>query len=244
MKRKAERGAVLVDKLPGRFAKNEDGTPKKWPVKEGFTRVNVCSSSRSSERLLSPMILGPISCRDIGIGESECDVALPNLVKNIENLWQYSKVWQGDEDLKTKLPGKRFFVRRAAGWAKEKADRYPLKDPTKVKSKSNPAFKSTTSTVNKSIPLYSWWKGEKLSYLEARRKIYCPIYEKLARTSPVFQALLSRVENGENILILGYDGYDRGNKSWKECFEDTSRPFGHELVLACMLENQHPFPWE
>lgn len=242
-----KRGKIETDKLPGRFAKGPDDAPMKWPSKEGYFRVNVCSSGQGKWKQLSPMLLGPIKLDELGgdwtkdAGES-LRVPLPKKIQNIENLWQYTKVWEGDEDPKTQLPSNLYFIRRNLGWNKKQADRYPLKYPLQAKGKNNPPFKN--KGPNKSIPLYSYWFGEKLSYLEGRRRIYCPIYERLVRKTEAYKDLEARVERGENILIIGYDGYPREGKTWKQCFEDISRPFGHEMVIACMLENRRPFPWE
>ncbi len=245
----AKRGQVRVDKLPGRFARDEQGKPCKWPSLESYVRVNVCSSAKGMWKQLSPMLLGPINVNSLGYRWSDDEghtlhkVPLPQLISNVENLWQYSKVWPGDEDPKTKALGREFFSRRSLGWHKKKADRYPLKRPQDPKSKSNPPFKAT-SGPNKSVPLYSYWFGERLTYLEARKKIYCPIYERMVRKTDAYKELERLVLSGQNVLLIGYDGYARGSRTWKECFEDCSRPFGHEMVLACMLDNQRPFPWE
>ena len=32
------------------------------------------------------------------------------------------------------------------------------------------------------IPLYSWWKGQKLDYINARKQIYVPLYSQVADT--------------------------------------------------------------
>ena len=48
------------------------------------------------------------------------------------------------------------------------------------------------------------------------------------------------LDDGINVQILGYDGYNyqKENKSLKECFDDDSRPFGHELCLIALLNNE------
>jgi hypothetical protein len=48
------------------------------------------------------------------------------------------------------------------------------------------------------------------------------------------------VADGQNISIVGYDGYS--TKDYDSACMDDSRPFGHELVVACMLQNLKP--WE
>jgi hypothetical protein len=81
--------------------------------------------------------------------------------------------------------------------------------------------------VNRNIPMYSYWKGKKLSYLEARREIYCPLYAELAKKTKAWRELKELYDSGVKIQILGYDGYDYTCKTLKECFLDQTRPFGH-----------------
>jgi hypothetical protein len=85
-------GQVIVDKLPGRFSKNPDGTPKKWPDKEGFKRINVCSGAPGKWKQLSPMLLGPIDTdawgwKDDDTGERLRGVKRVRYAQNLENLW-------------------------------------------------------------------------------------------------------------------------------------------------------------
>jgi hypothetical protein len=126
-----------------------------------------------------------------------------------------SKVWTGETD-ENGEPLQEFFTRRALGWADSKAHRH-------VKKGTGP---------NPNVPLYSWWKGEHLSYLEARKRIYCPIYAQLVEKTKEFQTLKKLVEDGTNLQILGYDGYDfQGEgKTLQEWFDDAGRPFGKCLI--------------
>jgi hypothetical protein len=161
------RGRVVVDKLPGRYS------GKKWPVRDGYYRVNCTSGAPGVWKQLSPMKLGPITVSRHGwnhkedSGEQIYNVKMPLQATNLENTWQASKVWNGESelrvesstDLNTKYstPSKEFFTRRAAVWADEKAHRW-------IK-------KGTDASGNKNIPLYSLWGAQKLSYIEARKKM-------------------------------------------------------------------------
>jgi hypothetical protein len=124
------------------------------------------------------------------------------------------------------MPLEEFFTRRATGWQDSKGHRW-------VKKSKGP---------NPNIPLYSLWGDQKLSYLEARRRIYCTIYAALVVQTDAYKRLEAMLAMGENVQLLGYDGYNRGNKTLLECFNDTSRPFGHEQVLECLLLGEKP--WE
>ena len=85
-------------------------------------------------------------------------------------------------------------------------------------------------------------------------RLYCEI-GMLACWVPVFWKILENVQtefkklkkalrNGFNLNIVGYDGYHVDKSLW-ECYNDVSRPFGHELVLYTLLtiENPEDYPW-
>ena len=55
-------------------------------------------------------------------------------------------------------------------------------------------------------------------------------------------------KKGYNLQICGFDAYHVKNatpKTLLKCYEDISRPFGHELVLFTMLciKNEEDYPW-
>lgn len=127
------------------------------------------------------------------------------------------------------MPNRTFFHRRSKIWRDPKAHRWIKRGGNK----------------NKNIPRYIYWRGEKLTYLQARQKIYCPIYASLVIKTQAYRHLKSMIDMGHNLLLIGYDGYDRGDRTHMQCFLDTSRPYGHEMVLAAMLdpERKEPLPW-
>jgi len=207
---KNQRGSIRVDKLP-HYRTSADKT---WPQAEGFQNINVCSGAHGIWNQLSPMRLGPIDYEGDEFTEGK-EVS----VKNLENLWQFSKVWTGEVDSEGN-PTKEFCERRKLGWNQEKGQRHVKKG----------------NGVNRNVPLFSFWKGEQLSYLEARKEIYCPIYAELVTETKAFKKLEEMLNAGYNIQILGYDGYDVEGNSLEECFLDVSKPFGHELVLYALLK--------
>jgi len=95
--------------------------------------------------------------------------------------------------------------------------------------------------------------GKVMGYIESRKKIYCPYYEELLSSieltlvhhpkirkpydalTELIQMHLSRI----NLLIVGYDGRDvpMTKKGLMEAVNDTKYPFGHELVICCILLN-------
>jgi hypothetical protein len=101
---------------------------------------------------------------------------------------------------------------------------------------------------NKNIPLFFVWIDQDqvehhLSYVESRQ-FYCTFYERLASQQPDFAYLQKLIKDGTNLQICGYDGRPIGHRSIEEEYLDSSKPFGHELVLATMLTHSpNDYPW-
>jgi hypothetical protein len=139
------------------------------------------------------------------------------VARNVENGWQYSKVYpqfaseSGD-------PRPDYFVWAEGGWENPRAIRYPMGKGAK--------------------PLYSWWDGEKLSYIEARKRIYIPLYYKAVRGTEAFRRLKEMYDAGEELWLWDYDGYNHKalGMTYKEVINCESRKMGHAFVLAMMLE--------
>ena len=107
---------------------------------------------------------------------------------------------------------------------------------------------------NKNIALYSWFYddngiGRKFTYIECRY-FYCHFYEMLAPKTEHFKKLLELRRQGFNLVISGYDGFTLRHEEITadklyEFYKDSSRPFGHELVLLTLLflDNSSEYPW-
>ncbi len=174
---------------------------------------------------LSPKSLGPVHHGQPG---------LPPAL-NLENFHQGNKVFPFEISAsRSILP--QFYTTRQSMY----------QDPVPHRHKHGvTTINSSQSKVN--IPLFSVWilqngTEKHLSYFESRQ-LYCNFYERLVINEPDYQRLLQYLFEGYNLQICGYDAYEV-SKSIEECYCDTSRPFGHELVLYTMLT--HPsemYPW-
>jgi hypothetical protein len=176
-------------------------------------------------KALSPKAMGPILHNQ------------PRLppAKNLENFWQFSKVFPDEVDEKGE-PTPAFF----------EAQIRAFNDPIPHRHKPN-AKKSSTST-NINVPLYSVFRRKdgtlvKYKYVESRQ-IYCNYYERIALKTKEFQHLKDLLKQGYNLQICGYDAYDV-TKTPEDHYLDGSKPFGHELVLYTMLVVDDPscYPW-
>ena len=197
---------------------------------------------------LSPKRLGPVDWVE----------GLPPAM-TIEGFHQGRKCWTCELDKETKLPGKRFYEQRdyvfgirndpprhKYGHTKEIHLR-KLKELGEVLPKAKNGKKH-----NANIPLYSVIPMRvdgvlvevKMSYVDSR-KDYCVACARLMPRTKAFQELVRRLEAGYNINICGYDGQtfvDAGDL--RRLYRDKSRPFGHELVLACLLLGIAPWDEE
>ncbi len=135
---------------------------------------------------------------------------------NVENAWQFSKCYR--KHLEDGEPTPAWFAWRDKGWADTYAHRYPMGKGT--------------------IPEFSWWDGEKLGYVAARKRIYAPLYAAAVRETASFARLEQLYHNEANIVLLDFDAYDHHKLGMTlvDVINEPKRKMGHAFVLAMMLE--------
>jgi hypothetical protein len=136
---------------------------------------------------------------------------------NMENAWQYCKVYKkfvGSDG--NPLP--EYFDWAISGWNDKRANRYPM-------------GKGAT-------PEYSYWDGNKLGYIEARKIIYIPLYARAVRYSMAYEKLKHIYKSNDVIYLWDFDGYDYKSldMSLTDVLNCRTRSMGHAFVLARMLE--------
>ena len=169
--------------------------------------INTCSSAKGSwSRGLSPFILGP--CKLYAGLESA----------NMENAWQFSKVYKQHIDSYNN-PTKEYFNWAKEGWRSYKAYRYPM--------------------GKGAIPEYSYWNGYKLGYIEARKRIYVPLYAEAVIKSTAYAILENFYKSNKYIILKDHDGYDyhKDGMSLTDVLNNPNRKMGHAFVLAMLLTN-------
>lgn len=136
---------------------------------------------------------------------------------NVENAWQYSKVFEYYLEQDGSI-GERYFKWAQTGWNSIRAHRYPMGKGVK--------------------PLYSYWDGERLAYVEARKQIYIPLYSQAVQKTSAFQKLKKLHQQGGDIYLWDFDGYNHRalNMSYQEVIDDPVKTMGHAFVLAMLLE--------
>jgi len=177
---------------------------------ESLTVVN--TTSRSSEwQGLSPFCLGP------------CKLYDDFTAQNVENAWQYSKLYK-KHATKDDWPSEDYFFWAENGWMNSKAVRYPMGKGAK--------------------PLACYWDGELYNYIESRKKIYAPLYSAAVEGTIAFHKLKNLYEKEGSIALWDFDGYNHKmiNYSYEDVINDPIRKMGHAFVLAMMLENDRA--WE
>lgn len=136
---------------------------------------------------------------------------------NLENAWQFSKLYKefGDENGN---PTDSYYRWAVKGWGDTFAHRYPM--------------------GKGAIPLCSMWNGKALNYIEARKKIYIPLYSKEVVKTNAYKQLKTLYDSGCNIALLDFDGYDylKLGYTFKDVILDPKRKMGHAFVLAMLLE--------
>lgn len=223
-------GIIRVLKIYNRFARHVSPEDKKWPeclTPDGF-RVNVCKNHRWGNDL-SPMTLGPVMSE---LHPEEI------FAYNIEDAWQGSKVWP----------------QHVAGFDPTDREADALWIPTweeynrRVRfSRQAKRHRNPNKNDRSNKPLFSIMEdGTQLGYVQARKRTYLKWYEQLVKERPAFIDLLHRHRNGQELLLLEYDGWDRHDPKWsqpitkemlKEAVDDETQPFGHGKALAACLMN-------
>ena len=149
-----------------------------------------------------------------------CELYENYTAKRMENAWQYAKVYKRHTD-KNGDPTNEYFKWAVTGWSDDWAHRYPMGKGAK--------------------PEYLWWGGKKLGYIEARKKIYVPLYARAVKKTVAYKKLKHLYEtSGKIIYLWEFDGYDNEklNMSLADVLECDTKTMGHSFILARMLEKE------
>lgn len=138
----------------------------------------------------------------------------------MENAWQYSKVYP--EHAHDGLPLQSYFDWAKEGWRNPKPVRYPMGKGKK--------------------PLFSWWNGQKFPYVEARKKIYIPLYARAVIKTKGFQVLLDTYNDicslkQGTLYLKDYDAYRHEEKglTLTDVVNNPNKKCGHAFVLMMLL---------
>lgn len=135
-----------------------------------------------------------------------------------ENAWQYTKLYAQHAD-DSHYPTDEYWRWAEAGWANPQAMRYPM--------------------GKGAVPLGSFWSGRLLSYIDARKRIYAPLYIAGVQQTESFQAVKQLHDAGVDLVFRDYDGYDHDalGMSLTDVLNNPRRKMGHAFVLKMLLTN-------
>ena len=139
----------------------------------------------------------------------------------MENAWQFAKLYpthataEGD-------PTEEYWRWASAGWADHKAHRYPMGRGAR--------------------PLCSLWNGERLGYIEARKRIYVPLYARAVVLTEAYSTLqVLHAREKRDIYLRDWDGYDHLSERLplEQVLNNPDRKMGHAFVLFALLTGQY-----
>ncbi len=135
-----------------------------------------------------------------------------------ENAWQYSKVYSQHAD-DEEQPTKEYWEWAKRGWENQQAVRFPM--------------------GRGAAPAFSLWDGEHLGYIDARKKIYVPLYAKAVLEREGWQTLKGLYETESDIVLRDFDGYNHESAglTLTEVLHNPRRKMGHAFVLKMLLTN-------
>lgn len=139
------------------------------------------------------------------------------VARNLENAWQFAKMYACHAGPDGE-PTPAYWRWAKQGWADHFAHRYPMGKGAK--------------------PLYSLWNGDRLGYIDARRRIYAPLYAAAVRQTEAYARLQQLVAAGSDIGLFDFDGYraDLLPMTMGDVVLNDRRPMGHAFVLKMMLD--------
>lgn len=187
--------------------------------------VNVCSTGHVSfSTTLSPFNLGPATLPFSFILN---DAIHREQAKNMENAWQYSKVYKKHTDPVTGEPTAAWYAWARAGYNNASAVRFPMGRGAKPEY-SFGGFNADNTVI-------------RLGYVEARFRIYAPLYADLVDANPTgYNLLMLRKEVYGTITLLDFDGWNNQQRglTLRQVMYNPGHKCGHGFVLAMMLTDQ------
>lgn len=187
-------------------------------VKEGSIVVDACNNNPDGEYAdINPFLVGP------------CELYDNMASMTVENGWQYSKVYLEHCDFLSgtetgtgrtaTVVSDRYWKWARAGWNNPVSVRYPM-------GKGR-------------VPLFSLWKGEALDYIQARRKIYGPLFIKAVQNTDSFNRL-RELASVSDVYIRDWDGWNMakyGMSSLTDVLNCRTRKMGHAFFLKAVLDD-------
>jgi hypothetical protein len=222
---------------PGRVKVFQCEKGKPYPKEEDFVNLPVWSRGASPWSNLSPFFLKT----DDGT--------------IFENEWQRYKVYR-------KIDAQN---QSYCDWTYPETVHYDASDTFKEEEwkkwseKLKHHKKAVRHPNGRAIPVFAFYNNERLGVVEARKKIYIPMLQKIYRKHPDYHKILTMLQEGKNVILIEPDGPPMADaldvdidlltklqdvttrkEFWKtiekEYYDqDKYFPYGHGYVLALTL---------
>ena len=171
------------------------------------------NSNHSFSRQVSPFFVGPVTGPDGASSDS------------LEVFWQIGKVFPHHDNNGT--PNADYFAYREAMYSKKQGE---IPKPIMRHPYHEFGYEA------EDMLYWAYWDIEKqeytrLSYLEARKKVYVPEYAKLVANSNALKWMKSLLDRGHKIALLDFDGF---NYYCEEAMKVRYRAY----VLKCKKEKR------
>lgn len=212
------------------------------PEYAGFTRIVVMTERMGKYGQLSPYSLK----------NSQGQI--------LENVWQFSKVYANVPEVSIPYSSKQSKIVWAYpaethlnedGTLREEYWRWRMSGKNNPEPVRNPVG---WKWLNKCLFALKWDQpisnaNPALDYIESRKQIYLPNYLQAVMQHPLFNELLTRRKNGENLLIVEIDGphaeslkYYSDNYGVTETFiQQNSVEVTQENMNILLNDSKHPF---
>ncbi len=156
---------------------------------------------------LSPFLIGP------------CELWGGYWSKNMENAWQFSKVYAEHVDRLGRIR-QSWLTWAKKGWRDPKAHRYPM--------------------GKGAVPEFSFWESyssSMLDYITARKVIYGPLYAEAVQNTEDWRKLKQLYKQETELALLDYDAYDHRKlgMTLTDVINNPHKKMGHAFVLAMLL---------
>jgi hypothetical protein len=210
----ADGPVVYVRPMRGRRA-DDDPAFKGMPPE---CIINTCSTGSDPvlRRDLSPFFLGP------------CVLSDGRTAKNVENAWQFSKVYAAHADADGE-PTDEWYGWARAGMGDNKAHRFPMGRGAK------PLYAYGGRTAGDDDDRAVRW-----GYVESRYRIYAPLYAEAVVGTEGYARVERLLREHGKVTLLDFDGWDneKVGLALTEVFYYPWRKMGHAFVLAMLLTDQ------
>lgn len=179
---------------------------------EPYVELNVTSRSTDWGKALSPFLLGPV-------------VTVNGTALNVENAWQYSKIWPMHWDEEKQEPRPAYWYWRQKGFDTKYGQRYPF----------------GKEEQNNTLGTWLGKKGERgrlVPYTQAKRLLYVPTYQQALRASAWYPTFIKFIADAyhtdTNLVFRDFDTFNHYEKGMTlmDILNSSDHRYGHGFILV------------